>query len=97
MNANEALQLALGYAWGCEDSTDVKTATDSDVAVGTSQFADAYAKAQDEYDNEQRGHMVPVQVAYKNWQESRGSRIFDTYTDSLTSAERRVYLGRNRG
>lgn len=79
MTHDEALKLASGYAWGCEDSTRVPTSapadhlTDTDGSFG---FSQAYAAGWDDYNTDQRGDMIPVRDAYASWQRSAGFSIF---------------------
>ena len=69
-----AERLASGYAWGREDESFTKTATTDD-RDGSYLFAQAFAAAQDDYDQGQRGMMTNVRDAYTRWQETGGRTI----------------------
>jgi|ERR1019366_5186079 hypothetical protein len=73
MNRNEAMQLALGYAWASEDVSHVKTADPTGRNFGSFEFANAFADMQEAYNTERRGSMGPVADAYSVWQNTRGA------------------------
>jgi len=75
---DEKEQLALGYAWGREDATGIRTVPPMayPVRLGTCEFAKAYAQGQDDYDHQYRYSMIPVRDAYEHWQASGGRSIF---------------------
>ena len=75
MNHEEAMQCALGYAWGAEDATRIPTVSPTD-APGTLTFADAYAAGWDAFNSDQAHYMTNVADAYRRWQESKGASIF---------------------
>lgn len=75
MNKNEAMQRALGYAWGREDASGQLTAGDPN-ATTTCEFATAYAAGWEDYNTEKRGNMTPVRDAYERWQATGGRSIF---------------------
>jgi hypothetical protein len=76
MTPDEGKRTALGYAWGREDASDIKTAGDGPAQIGHLTFADAYAQGQDDYNSERRGGMIGIREAYANWQASGGRSIF---------------------
>jgi hypothetical protein len=75
MTTAEAIQVALGYAWGAEDFSGTKTASPTDLP-GTLAFAEAFAAGWDDFNAERRHHMTNVMDAYRRWQESAGASIF---------------------
>jgi hypothetical protein len=74
MTRNEALELALGYAWGAEDTSGKRTAQLGNL-TGCSAFAEAFADAQDDFNNERRMNMFPVSDAYRRWNETNGLTV----------------------
>ena|ERR1017187_2960238 len=70
-NAND---LALGYAWGTEDGTGIKTASAIE-GHGPFAFAEAFANAWEDYNQERRGMMTSVTSAYRTWQDTNGATI----------------------
>lgn len=92
MNHDEAIQLALGYAWASEDAG-------RDCIAGTPLlFAQAFAQGWQDYRDEQRCSMIPVRDAYERWQASNGLSIFktgDTTADhQKRTAEHRAAMAR---
>jgi hypothetical protein len=83
MNKSEAMQCALGYAWGQEDATNHATHGNDFL------FATAFAAGWEAYNTEQRSHMVPVAEAYKRWNATRGVTIFPA--DDTQPATQTVY------
>ena len=79
MNKQEATQCALGYAWGVEDTSGIRTAQPANI-TGCSAFADAFAQGWDEYNTDRRGMMTNVRSAYERWQASNGQTIWDEHT-----------------
>ena len=79
MNKSEAMQHALGYAAGREDVSGVKTHNGRDTPDGSGfiRFAEAFAGAWDDYNNERRGMMTNARDAYDSWQRTNGRTIFD--------------------
>lgn len=69
---------ALGYAWGREDSSGVRTAERPKPSgiSGPLQFAVAYAQMHDDYSNDRRWTAFPVKDAYERWQETNGRTIY---------------------
>lgn len=77
MTTAEAIQLALGYAWGREDASGTRTISPTDLP-GTLAFAEAFAAGWDDFNADRRHHMTSVTYAYQRWQESAGVSIFET-------------------
>lgn len=75
MDSNEAMQLALGYAWAAEDYSKVTTAPSPSGTLGFLAFAEAFTYGYAELNAEKRTHMISVQDAYKAWQASGGKTI----------------------
>jgi hypothetical protein len=75
MTDSEAMQCALGYAWGYEDASGTGTYQPPNT-TGAHAFALAFAKAWDEYNTAVRGTMVAVSRAYQAWNETKGETIF---------------------
>lgn len=74
MTSNEALELALGYAWGAEDTSGKRTAQPGNL-TGCSAFAEEFARVQDDFNNELRMNMFPVSDAYRRWNETNGLTV----------------------
>jgi hypothetical protein len=70
MTRDHAFQLAMGYAWGVQD-TRGKVNT-----LSSEQFAVMFANGWDDYNTGLRGSMVPVRDAYAFWKDSLGKTIF---------------------
>lgn len=78
MSRDEAIQLALGYAWAWEDATGIPTPTATETP-GTLAFAEAFAQGQDEFNRDLRHVMISVQDAYRTWTQTHGGTIFPAY------------------
>jgi hypothetical protein len=74
MTRIEALELALGYAWGREDSSGTRTVQPANL-TGCSAFAEAFADAQHAFNTDQRVSMFPVRDAYDRWTDTRGLTV----------------------
>jgi hypothetical protein len=85
MTVQEATQLALGYAWGAEDSSGTRTFAPAGM-VGTIAFAEAFAGAWEAFNTERIHHMVPVHVAYRRWNETGGRTVFPLYATTIAVA-----------
>lgn len=91
MDKSEAMQCAIGYAWGREDQGGTtspaagKTAVDSTPSLD---FAEAFATAQDEYNREQRWFMTNVRSAWERWNVSGGKSIFADGDDTASQQAR---------
>jgi hypothetical protein len=91
VNRNEAMQCALGYAWGREDQGGTTSPADGKTATGSVpslDFADAYATAQDEYNNQQRWFMTNVRSAWERWNVTGGKSIFGDGDDTASQMAR---------
>ena len=86
MTRDNAIQCALGYAWGREDASGTPTAGDPN-SVTTMQFAAAFAQGWEDYNTQKRGDMTSVRSAYDQWQASGGKSIFPP--DNTTEAQRK--------
>lgn len=77
----EARERALGYASGFEDASGTKTVpapgSHRGPDFGWMDFAEAFAKAQDDYNQGRRPMMTNCKDAYRSWTESSGETIFD--------------------
>lgn len=85
MNHEQAHALATGYAWACEDITGTPTFGKVPVHLGSQgvlDFADAYADAQDTFNNGQSRMSVPVREAYESWQKSEGGTLHHEFRPS---------------
>ncbi len=86
MQANEAMQCALGYAWGQEDASGSKTYEPKPATTsGSFSFAEAFAAGWAEYNAELRHFMVCVSDAYRRWNETEGETIFPARSQKLTT------------
>ena len=85
MTRDNAIQCALGYAWGREDASGTITAGDSN-RTPSAEFADAFAQGWEDFNTQKRGDMIPVKDAYERWQASGGKSIFPP--DNTTEAQR---------
>jgi hypothetical protein len=92
MNTAEAHKLASGYAWGCEDSAKVPTASPSNV-TGDFMFAEAFAQGYADYNANKRASMTDVRSAYTRWQETGGATIFRNDDTTADHAARRAQHG----
>lgn len=79
MLKNEALQHAIGYASGREDTSNIPTvpSLEHPDRAGWMAFADAFAKGWDDYNADRRYWMTNARDAYNTWQASNGRTIFD--------------------
>lgn len=93
MKYDEAKQHALGYAAGREDVSGIPTADNGHSwRDGFTLFAEAYAKAWDEYNREARFMMTNARDAYDTWQASGGQTIFsDEWRAMQQDEENRNY------
>jgi hypothetical protein len=80
MRHDEAMQLASGYAWGCEDTAGLPTRATAENPSGSYAFALAFAAGWDEYNSERRGMMTNVRSAYERWQATSGATIWEAGT-----------------
>jgi len=91
MNSEEAMQCALGYAWGREDASGILTTGPAGLAgsvpAGWAGFAAAYAQGWDEFNSGRRGSMTSVASAYDRWQATRGATIFSNIDAPAPSQE----------
>jgi len=78
MDTESAMQHALGYASGREDSSNppVKTADPRGQDMGWVRFAEAYAEGWADYNAGRRYFMTNARSAYDAWQVMRGESIF---------------------
>lgn len=98
MNHDEAMQHGLGYAAGREDASGTRTAEvpgDPQMRSGFLAFADAYARAWDDYNTQRRCMMTNCKDAYDQWQATGGRTIW--HKGELTLGdEDRAELDRQR-
>ena len=77
----QAFERACGYASGREDASGTKTVPAPGSKRGPDSgwldFADAFAQAQDDYNNERRFVMTNCKAAYERWTSSGGRTIFE--------------------
>jgi hypothetical protein len=94
---DEAKLKAMAYAWGREDESEASAAlerTKTACRPGTGQiardwaFSEAFAQAQDDYDNGRRGDMPTLKDAYANWQASGGRTVFERGNLTLADDKR---------
>jgi hypothetical protein len=85
----EAHERAAGYAAGREDASGVSTVPAPKHATakahrgldyGWMDFADAFAAAQDDYNEDRRGSMTNCKAAYQRWTESGGRSVTENGT-----------------
>lgn len=97
MTPEHARYTALGYAWAAEDFGQGPTAARSVVTGmldgslnGPLLFSAAYAQGRADYDAQRRGSMLPVQDAYRNWQDSEGRSVFKRGDLTLSDAQQTI-------
>lgn len=88
MTRENALQLALGYAWGQEDAAGTRTAQPGNES-GCAVFAAAFARGWQEYNIQERWSMVSVRTAYEQWQATHGQSIFRPGDSTADQQQRR--------
>ncbi len=85
MTKQEAMQCALGYAWGREDASGARTYAPASIS-GSFAFAEAFAAGWEAYNTEKRFYMVCARSAYERWNETRGASIFPADLERATLA-----------
>jgi hypothetical protein len=79
-----AVYQALGYAWGREDASHVKTSAALALpqrhhpgTTGAFAFATAYADESDKFNRSpsRAAYLPSVSLAYENWQDSAGATV----------------------
>jgi hypothetical protein len=74
MTAEDAFNKAIGYAWGREDASGVKTA-EKDGLSGCYRFAEAFRDMYADFNAEKRCWATNTRSAYDRWQETYGETI----------------------
>lgn len=75
MTSEDAFNKAMGYAWGREDASGVKTAGDSPETIGWYLFTQAFSAMYADYNAEKRCWATNARSAYDRWQETDGKTI----------------------
>ncbi len=89
LSVGKAHERARGYAAGREDASGIKTVPSPSSPRGQDSgwmdYAEAFAQAQDDYNQGRRGSMTNCKAAYERWTKTGGRTINDEMDERAVS------------